>query len=246
MKTWRVLAAATIILVGAVVGVAPAHAAPRDIRVCTINIQNTPDMPDWKVRADAKKARAHCDLILWQEIRERADYRAIQGRGWKSTARARGGVPISWRTSALRAIGEPRTIRVSDPTPRCPNGRPSYNPARWITLQGFRGFTAVNLHFPNGAWGDPRKNCLQENRQARWRQAYRNTKAALPARPLVVGGDWNRRESSIPDMVRLHWVSPSPRSTDHVFIARTGWTVRGRFVLVLHSDHNIVGTLLDR
>jgi exonuclease III len=241
---WRVLVV-SLLLVGGLV--APAHAAPRDIRVCTVNIQNTPDLPDWKVRSDAREARRHCDLILWQEIRERADYRAIQGKGWRSTPRAKGGVPISWRTSVVRASGAARTVRVSDPTPRCPNGRPSYNPARWVTVQGFRGFTAVDLHFPNGAWGDPRRNCRQENRQARWWQAYRNTRAVLPAGRLVVGGDWNRRpESAVPRMVRLHWVSPSPRSVDHVFVARTGWVVRGRFVRELYSDHDLLGVRLVR
>jgi len=242
--TWRVLAI-SLILVGAV-AVQPAHAAPRDLRVCTVNIQDTPDMPDWKVRADAREARQNCDLILWQEIRDRSDYQAIQGRGWKSTARAEGGVPISWRTSALTPISRAKTLRVSDPTPRCPNGRPSYNPARWITVKGFGGFTAVNLHFPNGAWGDPKKNCRQEDRKARWRQAFTNTKAALPSRPVIVGGDWNRPERDIPDMVSTqHWISPANR-TDHVLVARTGMTVQSRFVRNLHSDHHVIGTRLRR
>lgn len=239
------LVAATILsLVGAVVGAAPASAAPT-LRVCSVNIQNTPDLPDWKVRADASEARRHCDLVLWQEIRERADHRAIQGQGWRSTAYGKGGVPVSWRTSKLAKDSAAQIIRVSRPTPPCANG-PSYNPSRYIGLVRLKvratgqRFTAVSLHYPQR-----RTKCYQSITSSRWWDAFRNTRAHLPRGAVVVGGDWNRREPEIPDQIRgQHWVSPSPRALDHTYIARTGWQVASRFTRDLYSDHRLSGVSL--
>lgn len=245
-----VLVATILSLVGAVVGAAPVSAARPTIRVCTANIQHTPDMPDWKVRQDAAEVRGHCDLVLWQEIRERADHRALQARGWRVTPFARGGVPVSWRTGLLAAAGEHSTVRVSDPTPRCANGRPSYNPARFIGIQRLRVratgqyFTAISLHFPQ------RRTCHQAITTKRWHQAYRNTRAHLPRGAMVVGGDWNRREAEIRPMVRWepgqHWVTPAPKSLDHIFVARSGFRVVRKFSVNLWSDHHARGAAMRR
>lgn len=224
---------------------APVRAdAARPLRICTANIQHTPDMPDWKVRADAREARAHCDVVLYQEIRERADHRALQAEGWKTTGyRSEGGVPIAWRTSRLKHVTHSRLIRVSDPTPRCANGRSSYNPARYVTyvtlkLRGTsKSFTAVSLHFPQRG----RHTCRPAVTDQRWRQAYANTQKALPASALVIGGDWNRREGEIRPMARWHWITPSPRALDHMAVARSGFRVVRKFSHPLHSDHALLG-----
>lgn len=239
------LAVTTVLsLVGAVVGVVPASAAST-VRVCVVNIQNTPDIADWKVRADARESRGKCDLILWQEIRERADHRAIQGKGWRSTRFGKGGVPVSWRTTKFVQVARADIIRVSRPTPPCAT-KPSYNPSRYITSVRLRvratgqRFTAVSLHYPQR-----RTKCHQATTSQRWREAFRNTQKALPSGPLVVGGDWNRREGEIPDQVRgQHWVTPAPRSLDHAYVARTGWRVVSRFSWNLHSDHHGRGVRL--
>lgn len=219
----------------------PADAA-RPLRICTANIQHTPDMPDWKVRADAREARAHCDLVLYQEIRERADHRAIQAAGWKTTGyRKVGGVPIAWRTSRLTHVNASRLIKVSRPTPPCANG-PSYNPARYITKIDLRvrgtskRFTAIDLHFPQR-----RTKCHQTTTSQRWREAYANTRAQLPRGAMVIGGDWNRREAEIRPMTRWHWITPSPRSLDHVAVARSGFRVTHKFSRDLHGDHRLQG-----
>lgn len=226
----------------------PARAEPAPVRMCTANVQNTPDLLSEEVREDVRTARRACDLILWQEIGEREDYRAVTdtlGGRWRTTARARGGVPISWRTDRLRGAGEPETIRVSDPTPRCRDGSPSYNPARWVTLAPLQvratgqRLTAISLHFPQ------RGGCRKADRADRWRQAYSTTQDHLPAGPLVVGGDWNRREPEIPAMTRWHWTTPAPRSLDHIAIARTGWTVADKFTRRLNSDHSLQGAVLN-
>lgn len=240
-----VIVAATLSLVGAVVGAVPAAAASPVLRVCSANIQHTPDMPDWKVRADAAEARAHCDVVLWQEIRERADHRALAAAGWRTTSFQPGGVPISWRTSRVASAGAGDTVRVSRGTPPCANG-PSWNPSRYVTLKPLRvratgqQLTAVSLHFPQR-----RTKCHQAITSQRWRDAFRNTRAHLPRGAVVVGGDWNRREAEIGDMIAgQHWISPDPRGLDHVFVARTGWQVTGRFTRDLHSDHHLIGTRL--
>lgn len=241
-----VLAAAILSLVGAVVGPAPALAVRPTLRVCTANIQHTPDMPDWKVRADAAEVRGRCDLVLWQEIRERADYRAIQARGWRVTPRGAGGVPVSWRTSRLAKVSAARIVRVSGPTPRCGSGAPSYNPSRYIGSVRLRvratgqHLTAVSLHFPQ------RRTCRTADTQRRWNDAWRNTRAHLPRGTLVVGGDWNRREGELRDMVPgQHWITNGPRSLDHIFVARSGWQVVSRFDFDIWSDHRARGTNMD-
>jgi hypothetical protein len=238
----RAAVAATVLsLVGAVVGVVPAAAARPSLRICTANIQHTPDMPDWKVRADAKEVRSHCDLVLWQEIRERADHRALQADGWRVTPFGAGGVPVSWRTSKLAKDSAAHITKVSSPTPRCADGRPSYNPARyvgWVRLKvratGQR-VTPMSLHFPQ------RRTCRTADTQRKWQQAFHNTQQLLPRGALVVGGDWNRREAEIPDMTRQHWVTPAPRGLDHIFVARTGWRTVARIDVYLWSDHRLRG-----
>lgn len=232
--------AAVLVLCAAV----PAQAA-RPLRICTANIQHTPDMPDWKVRADAREARAHCDLVLYQEIRERADHRAIQAAGWKTTGyRKVGGVPIAWRTSRLTHVSASRLVKVSWPTPRCANG-PSYNPARYITKINLRirgtsqRFTVVDLHFPQR-----RTKCHQATTSKRWQQAYASTRAQLPRGAVVIGGDWNRRESEIRPMITWHWITPAPRSLDHVAVARSGLRVVGKFSRNLHGDHHLLGSVV--
>jgi endonuclease/exonuclease/phosphatase family metal-dependent hydrolase len=234
------------LVVGLLIVATPgAHAARPVLRVCAANIQNTPDMPDRRVRADAAEVRAHCDVVLWQEIGERADHRAVQGRGWKSTRHRKGGVVVSWRTSRVAAAAGASWVRVSSPTPRCANGRPSYNPARWIVRKPLRAratgqrFTAVSLHFPQ------RRTCRTEDTRKRWSQAWTNTRRALPAGPVVVGGDWNRREGEIRGMLRgQHWITPRPRALDHVMVARSGWLVRARISRDLWSDHRLTGAVM--
>lgn len=241
-------ACAVLVLVLILVCAVPAGAEPAPLRVCTANVQNTPDLPSEEVREDVRTARRTCDLILWQEIGERSDYRAVQdtlGARWRTTARARGGVPISWRTDRLRGAGDIQNLRVSDPTPRCRDGSPSYNPARWITLAPLRvratgqRFTATSLHFPQ------RNGCRKDHRADRWRQAYATTQDHQPGGPLVIGGDWNRRELEIHPMTRWHWITPSPRALDHIAVARTGWTVADKFTRRLNSDHSLQGAVLN-
>lgn len=202
-------------------------------------------MPDWKVRADARETRRYCDLVLYQEIRERADHRALQADGWKTTGyRSVGGVPIAWRTSRLSQVTASRLIKVSRPTPPCANG-PSYNPARYITtitlkLRGTsKRLSVVDLHFPQR-----RTKCHQATTSQRWREAYANTKAALPSGPLVIGGDWNRREGEIRPMTRWHWITEAPRSFDHTAVARTGFRVVDKFSRRLYSDHALRGAVV--
>lgn len=241
MKRVALVVVTVLSLVGAVVGVAPASATHTPLRVCTANIQHTPDMPDWKVRADAAEVRRSCDLVLWQEIRERADHRAIQGDGWRSTPYGEGGVPVSWRTSRLAKVSAAHIVRVSRATPPCANGSPSYNPSRyigWVKLRvraSGQTLQAVSLHFPQ------RRTCRTADTQRKWQQAFANTDAALLSGPKVVGGDWNRRESEIPDMTRQHWITPAPNGLDHIFVAGTGWQVVGRFSIDLWSDHHARG-----
>jgi hypothetical protein len=224
-----------------------AEAATPPLRVCTANIQHTPDMPDWKVRQDAAEVRGRCDVVLWQEIRERADHRALQARGWRVTPYGAGGVPVSWRTSKLAKDSEAHIRRVSAPTPRCGNGAPSYNPSRYIGSVRLRvratgqRFTAVSLHFPQR-----RTKCYQAITSQRWHEAFRNTRAALPSGAVVVGGDWNRREGEIPDMVAgQHWVTNGSRTLDHVFVARSSWRTVSRFDFDLWSDHRARGSNMD-
>jgi hypothetical protein len=244
----KVLAAALAALAFAVTLFQPVPAeAARPLRICTANIQHTPDLPDWKVRADARESRAHCDVVLYQEIRERADHRALQAEGWKTTGyRKVGGVPIAWRTSRLTHVTHSRLIRVSDPTPRCASGRPSYNPARYITVitlkvrGSSKRFSPVSLHFPQRG----RHTCYPAITDRRWRQAYVNTKKSLPAGAVVVGGDWNRRESEIRPMVRWHWITDGPRSLDHVAVARSGFKVIRKFSRDLHGDHRLRGAVV--
>jgi len=253
-KATAIMAAAgalALVVALIVIGVAPAQAAlPRTLRVCSANIQNTPDMPDWKVRADVAKVKKRCDLVLWQEISERADHRAVTsvlGANWRTTPRTNGKVPISWRTARLTKIGDRATIRVSRGTPRCANGSPSYNPARYITRVPFRvrgagkRLTVVNLHFPQR-----RTKCHQSITSQRWREAYANTKRALPTSPtpILIGGDWNRREGEIRPMTRWHWITERPRSLDHMAVARSGMVVRDKFTVPLHSDHALTGSVL--
>lgn len=238
---------ATAVVLAAITVLLPARAesaSPR-LRICTANIQHTPDMPDWKVRADARETRRYCDLVLYQEIRERADHRALQADGWKTTGyRSVGGVPIAWRTSRLSQVTASRLIRVSRPTPPCANG-PSYNPARYITKVTLRirgtskRLSVVDLHFPQR-----RTKCHQAITSQRWREAYANTKAALPSGALVIGGDWNRRESEIRPMTRWHWITDGPRSFDHTAVARTGFRVVDKFSRRLYSDHALRGAVV--
>lgn len=238
--------AVLVLLAFVAVLLAPVQAdAARPLRICTANIQHTPDMPDWKVRADARETRQNCDLVLYQEIRERADHRALQAAGWKTTGyRKVGGVPIAWRTSRLSHVTSSRLIRVSDPTPPCANG-PSYNPARYITvitlkLRGTsKRLSVVDLHFPQR-----RTKCHQAVTTKRWSQAYANTRTHLPRGAVVIGGDWNRRESEIRPMVSWHWITDGPRSFDHTAVARSGLRVVDKFSRNLYSDHALRGAVV--
>lgn len=243
MKVFRGIVVTLAVLAVTAVLFTPVRAdAATRLRICTANIQHTPDMPDWKVRADARETRRHCDLVLYQEIRERADHRAIQAAGWKTTGyRKVGGVPIAWRTSRLTHVTHSRLIRVSRPTPPCANG-PSYNPSRYITVitlkvrgSGKR-VGVVNLHFPQR-----RTKCHQAITTKRWQEAYANTRAHLPRGAVVIGGDWNRREAEIRPMTRWHWVTDGPRSFDHVAVARSGFRVLYKFSRNLYSDHALRG-----
>lgn len=236
----RLILLAAVAVTAALLQPVAAEAA-RPLRICTANIQHTPDMPDWKVRADAREARKFCDLVLYQEIRERADHRAIQAAGWKTTRyRKVGGVPIAWRTSRLSQVTASRIVKVSGATPRCSNGRPSYNPARYITKIDLRvrgtskRFTAIDLHFPQR-----RTKCHQATTTKRWQQAYTNTRAQLPRGAVVIGGDWNRREPEIRPMTRWHWITDGPRSLDHVAVARTGFRTINKYSRDLHGDHRL-------
>lgn len=240
---WRlmVVLSAAALVVGLVVVAVPAHAAA-GLRICTANIQHTPDMPDWKVRADARETRQACDLILYQEIRERADHRAIQAFGWRTTPYSAGGVPIAWRTSKLTKVSAAHIVKVSGATSRCADGSSSYNPSRyigWVQLRvrsSGQRLTAVSLHFPQ------RRTCRNVDSRQRWWDAYRNTRAHLPRGAVVVGGDWNRREDEIPDMIPgQHWITPAPRGLDHIFVARSGFQVLNRIERNLHSDHDVRG-----
>lgn len=236
---WGLIILAVLASVLVLCAAPPAQAA-RPLRICTANIQHTPDMPDWKVRADARETRRHCDLVLYQEIRERADHRAIQAAGWKTTGyRKVGGVPIAWRTSRLTHVSASRLVRVSRPTPPCAN-RPSYNPSRYITKIDLRikgtskRLTAIDLHFPQR-----RTKCHQATTSLRWRQAYANTRAQLPRGAVVIGGDWNRREGEIRPMTRWHWITDGPRSLDHTAVARSGFRVINKYSRDLHGDHRL-------
>jgi hypothetical protein len=97
------------------------------------------------------------------------------------------------------------------------------------------------VHFPQRG----RHTCRPAVTDQRWRQAYANTKAALPAGALVVGGDWNRREGEIRPMTRWHWITPSPKSLDHTAVARSGFVVVRKFSRALHSDHAISGAAVS-
>lgn len=241
--------AAALLSAVAVVSPAPSRAAAPEIRVCSANVQNTPDMSDSAVRADVRTARRHCDLILWQEIREPADHRAVTdelGSRWQTTKRrALGGVPISWRKALFDTRSVSKRVRVSDGTPRCPDGRSSFNPARHVTTVALswratgQNVSVLNLHYPQ------RRGCRQANRAERWQQAYAATKAQLPAGALIIGGDWNRREDEIPPMTRWHWITPAPRALDHIAVARTGWQVERKFTHQLNSDHSLTGSVLQ-
>lgn len=242
------LAMSTVLAAGFIAtsaGVAQVNAGTIGLRVCAANIQHTPDLPAWQVRADAREAREHCDVVLFQEIRERADHRALEAEGWHTTRYTRGGVPVAWRTSRVASAGAADTVRVSSPTPACADGSPSYNPARFITLKPLRvratgqGFTAISLHFPQR-----RTTCHQATTTHRWREAYANTRSQLPAGPVVIGGDWNRREPEIEPMTRWHWVTAAPKSLDHTAVARTSWIVERKFTRPLHSDHALTGAVL--
>lgn len=243
MRARRWVVIIVLLLIAAAVLFAPLPAdAARPLRICTANIQNTPDLPSWKVRADARETRRHCDLVLYQEIREGADHRALQADGWKTTGHRKvGGVPIAWRTSRLTHVTRSRLIKVSSPTPRCANGRPSYNPARYITvitlkLRGTsKRVSVVDLHFPQ------RRTCHQATTTKRWQQAYANTRAHLPRGAVVIGGDWNRRESEIRPMTRWHWITSQPKALDRVAVARSGFVVVGKFSRSLHTDHPLLG-----
>ena len=236
-----VLLSAAALLVGLAVVAIPAHAAS-GLRICTANIQHTPDMPDWKVRADARETRQACDLVLYQEIRERADHRALQASGWRTTPYGAGGVPIAWRNSKLAKISAAHIVKVSRPTPPCANGRPSYNPSRYIGMVRLKvratgqRITAVSLHFPQ------RRTCRTVDTRQRWADAYHNTRAHLPRGAVVVGGDWNRKESEIRPMISgQHWVTPGPNGLDHIFVARSGFQVLSRIERDLYSDHHARG-----
>lgn len=241
LRLTAILSAAALAIGLVVVALPPARAAA-GLRICTANIQHTPDMPDWKVRADAKKTRQACDLVLYQEIRERADHRALQASGWRTTPYGAGGVPIAWRTSKLAKDSAARIIKVSRPTPSCANG-PSYNPSRYIGMVRLRvratgqRLTAMSLHFPQR-----RTSCHQSVTTKRWSEAYHNTRSHLPRGAVVVGGDWNRREAEIRPMVAgQHWITPGPKGLDHIFVARSGFQVRYRIDVALYSDHNARG-----
>lgn len=242
------LVAWLILVMCAIVTPTEGAPAPR-FRVCSANVQNTPDMSDRAVREDVRAARRHCDLILWQEIREPADYRAVTevlSSRWQSTEhRDRGGVPISWRKGVFDTKSVSELIRVSDGTPRCPNGRSSFNPPRHVTTVTLswratgQSVSVVNLHYPQ------RRGCRQTDRAKKWRQAYATTQQHLPAGPLIIGGDWNRREDEIRPMTRWHWITASPRALDHLAVARTGWTVAEKFTHRLNSDHSLTGSVLQ-
>jgi hypothetical protein len=242
---WTLVTAVVLAAVAVLFQPVRAEAAMRPLRICTANIQHTPDMPDWKVRADARETRRYCDLVLYQEIRERADHRTLQADGWKTTGyRSVGGVPIAWRTSRLSQVTASRLIRVSRPTPPCANG-PSYNPARYITKIDLRvrgtgkRISVVDLHFPQR-----RTKCHQATTSQRWREAYANTRAQLPRGAVVIGGDWNRREGEIRPMTRWHWITDGPRSFDHTAVARTGFVVERKFSRNLYSDHALRGAVV--
>lgn len=244
-----VCAVVVFVVLVACVLVTPAEASSSRARLCSVNVQNTPDMSDRAVRADVRTARRHCDLILWQEIREPADYRAVTGvlgGRWQTTKhRARGGVPISWRRALFDTKSASKRARVSDGTPPCPDGRSSFNPARHVTTVALswratgQNVSVVNLHYPQ------RKGCRQGDRAEKWQQAYDTTRAHLPAGALIIGGDWNRREDEIPPMTRWHWITPVPRGLDHLAVARSGWTVERKFTHQLNSDHSLIGSVLQ-
>jgi MmyB-like transcription regulator ligand binding domain len=211
----------------------PAHGAPVSIRVCTVNVQNTPDMPDRKVRADVRTAKEHCQLILWQEIGEKADHRAITsvlGKGWATTPRAKGGAPISWRTNRLHQVGKPSTTKIVAGLGRCSSGKPSYSPAKYLTgvrlrMSGLAPELRVySPHFPPGAWGAASKNCRQPERKRQWRTAYaavdkRVEQARTAGAWVIAGGDWNRRRDQITRMRATQtWVTPKKKGLDHIFI----------------------------
>lgn len=219
------------------------------IRVCTANVQDFPDMPDRQVRADVAETRDHCDLILWQEIAEPADRRAVRttlGAGWKTTGHANE-VPISYRTRIAHKIAgtTSKTIRVSRAIPRCSDGRPSYSPARWITIlrlqiAGVRHeVDLVNLHLAQTG----RKGCRRPERLAAWQQAWHRINGHVDElrdqdHVVIIGGDWNRHRPDIDKMrPRQIWVTEAPHGLDHIAISGTHIRLARNSSRALHSDH---------
>lgn len=237
------------LLVALLVIVDPADGRTAAIRVCTANIQNFPDMTHRQVRADVAETRDHCDLILWQEIAEPADRRAVRrtlGTGWKTTGHANE-VPISYRTRTAGKVAgtTSETVRVSRAIPRCSDGRPSYSPARWITILRLRiagsprEVDVVNLHLAQTG----RKGCRRDERLAAWQQAWRRINNHVDelrehGHVVIVGGDWNRRRPDIRNMrPRQIWVTEAPNGLDHVAISGTGIHLARNSSRALHSDH---------
>lgn len=194
----------------------------------TLNIQNNPDMPDSKVRADARLASSVCEICTHQEIGDASDYTAIVQTlpaGHKVTNavpatgnielhREKRGVTTTWDGDIFRKIGEATmvlpgangTVGRAMTQPRC---------AKRLALEPI-GTTlptivVINVHMINGAFGS-KKHLATKERRAMWRADWdaiiRGGKGhSAKGRIVIYSGDWNRPLKDLPTFPpRSQWI----------------------------------------
>ena len=233
------------------------------LRVGSANIQNLPDMPDFEVRSDVKKASDYADLLLWQEIGEKADLKAIietlGSDTWGTSGTGKETV-VSWKRDRFTAVGKSSSTLLSAGL-----GPGKNSPPRWLTkvvldtgIEGAPLIEAHSIHYIQGAW--VRKNVPEKGlRKQLWTAAWmKHREHVLRARELgrivVFGGDWNRSGHDVaPFHESQRRLTPVGRggikNVDHVYVVvPQGVSVLGVPVTTrrsLYSDHDFVGGVVQ-
>lgn len=176
------------------------------MKVCTANIKNNPDMPDWQVRSDMRKIKAWkwFNVIGWQEIGEAADHRAIDS----VFASSRFYHLFKHKELAVTVRRVTWTV-LEDYYVAAHGGMAGVSPNRGMTVDKMKQrvtgklLAVINTHFVSGAWYGEHSH--QTWRRDHWNIHWAKLKTEIEklnneGYTVITLGDFNRHRS---DMEKL-------------------------------------------
>jgi hypothetical protein len=229
------------------------------VKIGTANIQNfNPDLTDAQVRADVKKMGRITELLLMQEIGEKADVVAIDqtlkalDASWFATRSggtgARSNV-TAWKQSHPLASAD--SVEVVKIGPGIPG---AFAPDQYLTIKKFtvKGLPLIevhNIHYIQGAFSKPGQPGDADGTRIRtWNTNFANHKkyvleAHNAGHIVIFGGDWNRQLEDIPKFhAAQQWAVGTLKGIDGIAVLVPPSIAvvldKTAYVTPLNSDHD--------